>query len=171
MSEKTAIITGSTQGMGAASALRLAKDGFNVIINSRNENKYEQGCKIAKQCREYGVGAECIMADVSDSEQCSRLASETVERFGRIDVLVNNAGVIKWAPIQKTTDELLDYHMKNIAYGTFYMMRSVVPYMKKQHYGRIINISSVGGLYGALGSAAYGAAKGAVLAMTKSAAK
>ena len=171
MTGKTAIITGSTQGMGSATAIRLAKDGFNVVINSRNDKKYEKGCETAEKCKEFGVGAVCLKADISDPEQCDQLAKEAINHFGRIDVLVNNAGVIQWASIQKTTDEILDYHMKNIAYGTFYMMRSVVPYMKKQHYGRIINISSVGGMYGALGSIAYGAAKGAVLAMTKSAAK
>ena len=171
MERKTAIVTGSTQGMGAATAIRLAQDGYNVVVNSRSDKKYEAGMRIVEECKKHGVDAICVKADVSVAEDCDRMVSETIGKFGRVDVLVNNAGVYKVSAIQKTTDEFFDYHMKNIAYGSFYMLRSVVPYMKKQHFGRIVNIASVGGMYGALGSTAYGAAKGAVIAMTKSAAK
>jgi 3-oxoacyl-[acyl-carrier protein] reductase len=171
MERKTAVITGSTQGMGAAAAIRLAQDGFNVVVNSRSEKKYEDGLKVVEKCKTFGAGAICVKADISLAEDCDRLVKTAVDEFGRIDVLVNNAGVYRVAPIQKTTDELFEFHMRNIAFGSFYMIISAVPYMKKQHYGRIVNISSVGGMYGALGSTAYGAAKGAVIAMTKSAAK
>lgn len=171
MDKRCAIVTGSTQGIGAASAIRLAKDGFNVVVNCRNQNKYDAGMAVVEECKKYGVKAICVPADVSISEQCNMLVEKAVEAFGRVDVLVNNASVIEWVPILKTTDECFERLMKNDAYSVFYMMRSVTPVMKKQHYGKIINISSVGGMYGSPGSIGYGAAKGAVIAMTKTAAK
>jgi 3-oxoacyl-[acyl-carrier protein] reductase len=171
MERKTVIVTGSTQGIGAASAIRLAKDGFNVVVNCRNDQKKSAGDEIANECKKFGVEAICCAADVSDPQQCEKLVNAGVELGGRVDVLVNNASIVIWSMLTRTTDD--DFHkvMLNDAYSVFYMMRSVVPIMKKQHYGKIINISSVGGMYGSPGSIAYGAAKGAVIAMTKSAAK
>ncbi|MDO5558083.1 MAG: 3-oxoacyl-ACP reductase family protein [Oscillospiraceae bacterium] len=171
MERKVAVVTGSSQGIGAATAIRLARDGFNIIVNCRIENKREAGDKVAAECETLGVKAKCVAADVSVPEQCELLVSAAVEFAGRIDVLVNNASIVIWSLLTRTTDE--DFHkvMLNDAYSVFYMMRSVTPVMKKQHYGKIINISSVGGMYGSPGAISYGAAKGAVIAMTKSAAK
>ncbi|MCR5141233.1 MAG: 3-oxoacyl-ACP reductase FabG [Ruminococcus sp.] len=171
MDRKCAVVTGSVRGIGAASAVRLAKDGFNVVVNCRSRERMEDGMKTVSECMEHGVQAVCIPADVSDPEQCEALVRKAVEFAGRIDVLVNNASIIKWTAINKTSDEDFENIMRNDAYSVFYMTRSVVPVMKKQHSGKIINISSVGGMYGSPGSIAYGAAKGAVIAMTKTAAK
>lgn len=171
MERKTAIITGSTQGIGAAAAIRLAKDGFNVVVNCRNDKKRDAGEKVADECRKFGVDSICFAADVSIPSECEALVQAGIELGGRVDVLVNNASIVIWNMLTRTTDDEFHKVMLNDAYSVFYMMRSVVPIMKKQHYGRIINISSVGGMYGSPGCVSYGAAKGAVIAMTKSAAK
>lgn len=171
MERKCALVTGSVRGIGAASAVRLAKDGFLVVVNCRNESRMEAGNRIVKLCREAGSDAVCIAADVSDSAQCEKLVQAAVGFGGRLDVLVNNASIIRWTAMTKVSDAEFHETMLNNTYSTFYMMRAAVPVMKKQRSGRIINISSVGGIYGSPGAVAYGAAKGAVIAMTKSAAK
>jgi 3-oxoacyl-[acyl-carrier protein] reductase len=171
MDRKCALITGSTQGIGAASAIRLARDGFDVVINCRNDAKYSKGLEIVEQCRQFGGKAICVKADVSMSAECQRLVDETIRFSGRLDVLVNNAATLELAPMVTMSDELFDRLMQNGAYSTFYMMRSAAIEMKKRRSGKIINISSVGGLYGSPWSIGYAAAKGAVIAMTKTAAK
>lgn len=168
---RTALITGAAKGIGAAAAYRLAEDGFNVVINYHSEKRTEQAEELAEKCRMLGVDAKIYLADVSEPEQCDKLTAFTKEHFGSLDVLVNNAGVLRLSPMWTMKDETFDEIMKNNAYSVFYMMRSAANIMKKQHRGRIINVSSVGGLYGSPWSIGYAASKGAVISMTKTAAK
>ena len=168
---KCALVTGSVTGMGRAMILRLARDGFDTVINYHRQERAEGARQLIREVQAMGTGAIAVQADVSQSTDCDRLVQEATDAFGRIDVLVNNAGITNLTPMQQMTDE--DFHrvMATNAYGTFYMMRSAVPIMKRQRSGSIINISSVGGLYGAPWSIGYAASKGAVIAMTKTAAK
>ncbi len=168
---KCAIVTGSASGMGCAMVRRLAQDGFNVVINYHSEKKREAAEELSKECISLGVGAIVVKADISSSDECDNLVEEAVQNFGRLDVLVNNAGTTELVPMVNMTNESFDRVMKVNAYGTFYMMRAAAKIMKKNHSGSIINISSVGGLYGAPWSIGYAASKGAVVALTKTAAK
>lgn len=168
---KCAIVTGSASGMGYAMIQRLAKDGFNVVINYHSDKRIDAANELVEYCKKLHVGAIAVKADISIPSECEKLVVAAVENFGRVDVLVNNAGTTNLTPMQKMSNEDFDRVMKVNAYGTFYMMRSVTPIMKKQHSGSIINISSVGGLYGSPWSIGYAASKGAVISLTKTAAK
>lgn len=169
---KTALITGASQGLGAAIAIRLAKDGFNVAVNCRSEVEVESGGKqVAEQCREHGVEAECFIADVSSFEACEAMVNAVKERFTTIDVLVNNAGITKDGLIARMSEEQFDV-VTNVNYkSVFNMTRQVAPLMMKQRSGRIINMSSVAGAFGNAGQFNYSASKAGIIGMTMSAAK
>ncbi len=169
---KTALITGATQGIGACIAKRLAEDGFNIAINCRSEQEKENGgLAVQEACRAFGVEAECFIASVSDFAACGEMAAAVKERFGSIDVLVNNAGVTKDGLIARMTEEQFDF-VANVNYkGVFNMIRHVTPVMMKQRSGRIINVTSVAGLYGNAGQLNYSASKAGVIGMTLTAAK
>lgn len=168
---KCAIVTGSASGMGYAMIQRLAREGFDVVINYHSDKRLEAANELKEYCMSFGVEAIIVKADVSLSEDCEFLVQKTVDAFGKIDVLINNAGATNLTPMLKMTDEDFDRIMKINAYGTFYMMRSAAKVMKKSHSGSIVNISSVGGLYGAPWSIGYAAAKGAIISLTKTASK
>lgn len=169
--KRSVLVTGAATGIGAATAYRLAKDGFNVVINYHTEKRLELALDVAEKCRSAGAEAEIFQADVSIPEECDRMTAFVKERFGSLDILVNNAGILRLEPMWTMKDETFDDIMKSNAYSVFYMMRSAAKIMKKQHYGHIINVSSVGGLYGSPWSIGYAASKGAVISMTKTAAK
>ena len=170
---KTALITGSSQGIGASIALRLAKDGFNIAVNCRSEAELENGGKqIAAQCREFGVDADCFVCDVTDFEACGEMVKKIAARFESLDVLVNNAGITKDGLLARMSEEqfgmVIDVNLK----GVFNITRHVSALLIRQKKGgRIINISSVAGLYGNAGQFNYSASKAGVIGMTKTAAK
>ncbi len=168
----TAIVTGGGQGIGAAIALRLAEDGFNIAINDVNEAQLEKGAyKIAEQCRAFGVEAECFAADVSKYDQCEKMVEKIKTRFGAIDVLVNNAGITRDGLLARMTEESYDLVIAVNQKSVYNMMKLCGSIMMKQRSGRIINLSSVAGLYGNPGQFNYSASKAAIIGMTKSAAK
>ncbi len=169
---KTALITGASQGIGACIAIRLAKDGFNIAINCRSEiDASGRGLEVKTACEEFGVSAECFIADVSSFEECDMMVKAVKERFGTIDVLVNNAGITKDGLIARMTEEQFDT-VTNVNYkSVFNMTRHITPIMMKQRSGRIINVSSVAGLYGNAGQFNYSASKAGMIGMTLSAAK
>ncbi|KAI4453437.1 polyketide synthase-related [Holotrichia oblita] len=167
-----ALITGATQGIGAAIALRLASDGFNIAINDVNEAQIEKnGRKIEQSCRELGVEAECFAADVSKYDECKKMIEKIKERFKSIDVLVNNAGITRDGLLVRMPEENYDLVIAINQKSIFNMMKLVGAVMMKQKSGRIINLSSVAGLYGNAGQFNYSASKAAVIGMTKSASK
>lgn len=169
---KTALITGASQGIGAAIAKRLAKDGFNIAINCYSENEqHNGGDQVAEECRALGVEAECFIGDVSDFEACANMVKAVKERFSTIDVLVNNAGITKDGLLARMSEAQFDAVASVNFKGVFNMCRHVSGVMMRQKHGRIINISSVAGLYGNPGQFNYSATKAGVVGMTLSAAK
>jgi 3-oxoacyl-[acyl-carrier protein] reductase len=169
---KTALITGASQGIGACVAKRLAADGFNIAVNCRSQAEVESGgLEVKAACEAYGVEAECFIASVSDFEACAAMVKAVKERFGSVDVLVNNAGVTKDGLIARMSEEQFDF-VANVNYkGVFNMIRHVTPVMMKQRSGRIVNVTSVAGLYGNAGQINYSASKAGVVGMTLTAAK
>ncbi len=169
---KTALITGASQGIGACIAKRLASDGFQIAINCRGKAEKENGgVQTAEACRAYGVEAECFICDVSDFSACENMVKAVKDRFGSIDVLVNNAGITKDGLLARMSEEQFDI-VTNVNYkSVFNMTRHVSGVMIKQRNGRIINVASVAGLYGNAGQFNYSASKAGVVGMTLTAAK
>lgn len=169
---KTAIITGSGRGIGAAIAKRLAKDGFNIVINEVSQEALESyGIKTADECKSFGVETACIPADVSDYSQCEAMVKQVKEKFGSIDALVNNAGITRDGLLLRMSEETYDDVIRINQKSVFNMTKLVGAVMLRQKSGKIVNLASVAGLYGNPGQMNYSASKGAVIAMTKTAAK
>ena len=169
---KTAIITGSGRGIGAAIAKRLAKDGFDVVINEVSQEALDSyGAQTAEECRSFGVRAECYAADVSDYSQCEAMVKWAKETFGTIDVLVNNAGITRDGLLLRMSEDNYDTVIRINQKSVFNMTKLAGGVMLRQKSGRIVNLASVAGLYGNPGQMNYSASKGAVIAMTKTAAK
>lgn len=169
---KTAIITGSGRGIGAAIAKRLAKDGFDIVINEVSQEALDTyGAQTAQECRDMGVRAECYAADVSDYAQCEEMVKWAKETFGTIDVLVNNAGITRDGLLLRMSEENYDSVICINQKSVFNMTKLVGAVMLRQRSGKIVNLASVAGLYGNPGQMNYSASKGAVIAMTKTAAK
>lgn len=169
---KTALITGASQGLGAAMAKKLAADGFNIAINCLGEREYENGGKqVQEACEALGVQAKCFLCDVSKFDACKEMVQQVKETFGTIDVLVNNSGITRDGLIARMSEEQFDM-VANVNYkGVFNMIRHVAPVMMRQKGGSIINVSSVAGLYGNPGQINYSASKAGVVGMTLTAAK
>ena len=167
---KTALVTGGSRGIGRAVCVKLASMGMNIVFN------YQSGEEAANEtkalCEEYGVDVLVVKADISVSKDCENLVKAAQEfGNGRIEVLVNNAGITRDNLLMKLKDEDLDRVIDVNLKGTFYMMREVSRIMLKQRYGHIINMSSVVGVMGNAGQVNYSASKAAVIGMTKSLAK
>jgi len=164
--KQTAIVTGGSRGIGRAVAMRLAKDGMNLVINYRGNSAAAE--ETERLCRELGAEVLLVQGDVSRAEDCEKLASKAKEAFGRVDVLVNNAGITRDGLLARMTEEdfraVLDVNLV----GPWNMIKAVNRIMMKQRYGRIVNLSSVTGLMGNMGQTNYAAAKAGILGMTKS---
>lgn len=164
--KQTAIVTGGSRGIGRAVAMRLAKDGMNLVINYRGNSAAAE--ETERLCRELGAEVLLVQGDVSRAEDCEKLAAQAKEAFGRVDVLVNNAGITRDGLLARMTEEdfraVLDVNLV----GPWNMMKAVNRIMMKQRYGRIVNLSSVTGLMGNMGQTNYAAAKAGILGMTKS---
>ena len=164
--KQTAIVTGGSRGIGRAVAVRLAKDGMNLVINYRGNSAAAE--ETERMCRELGAEVLLVQGDVSRAEDCEKLAAQAKEAFGRVDVLVNNAGITRDGLLARMTEEdfraVLDVNLV----GPWNMMKAVNRIMMKQRYGRIVNLSSVTGMMGNMGQTNYAAAKAGILGMTKS---
>lgn len=168
----TAIITGASQGIGACIAKRLAKDGFDVVINHYpSDGDKEKALAVAEECRSFGVKAECYPADVSKYEDCENMVKQVKADFGTIDALVNNAGITKDTLLARMTEDAYDAVIAVNQKSVYNMMKHVCGVMMKQKHGRIVNVSSVAGLYGNPGQVNYSASKAAIIGMTKTVAK
>lgn len=166
---KCAIVTGASRGIGKAIAVGLAKDGFQIVVNYLNNET--RALETVAECESYGVNAVAVQADVSDHEACRQLVSRAKETFGSIDVLVNNAGITKDNLLLRMKPEDFTNVIDANLTSAFHMLSLVTPIMLKQRSGRIINISSVVGIYGNKGQTNYAASKAGLIGMTKSAAK
>ena len=166
MSEKVALVTGGTTGIGREIALTLAEDGFDVAIN------YIQG-ELGIKAEIETMGRKCLLiqGDVSSMTDMENVIKETMNTYGRIDVLVNNAGITRDTLVLRMTEEDFDSVVNVNMKGAFCTIKQVVPIMMKQRSGRIINISSVVGVVGNAGQVNYSASKAALLGMTRSLAK
>ena len=165
LKNKVAIVTGSSSGIGKAIALRFGAEGASVVVTARRMALCEQ---TVAQISKAGGTAWAIQTDVADERQVERLIEETVKRFGRLDVLVNNAGVIASGRLAETTTNAFDEVMNVNLRGTFLCCRAGFKQMKEQGEGLIINMSSVAGVQAWAGTGTYSASKHGIMALTKS---
>lgn len=167
---KVALITGGSRGIGEKIAERFAQAGYNLIINyvSNIENVEELETKIKGNAN---IEILFIQSDVTSFESCENMVNEAIEKFGHIDVLVNNAGITKDTLLMRMKEEDFDKVINVNLKGTYNVTKNVIPYMMKQKYGKIVNISSVVGVSGNAGQANYAASKAGIIGFTKSIAK
>lgn len=167
--DKCALITGATRGIGKQIAITLAKQGYNIALNYRKENEELENTK--KKIEKIGVQVLAVKGDVANFENCENFVKQVIERFGQIDVLVNNAGITKDMLLMRMKKEDFEQVIDTNLVGTFNVTKNVVPYMMKARSGRIINISSVVGISGNAGQTNYSASKAGIIGFTKSLAK
>ncbi|MBO6669740.1 glucose 1-dehydrogenase [Parvibaculum sp.] len=169
---KVAIVTGSATGLGAAVALQLADKGCNVVINYTKSEKEAKDTLAA--CEAKGVEALLAQGDVGEDADCRRIVDETVKKWGRVDVLVNNAGGTKFANHAEldelNAEDFLWIYKVNVV-GAYQMIRACAPHMKQAGKGSVVNVSSIAGVTGIGSSVAYAASKGALNTMTLSLAR
>ncbi len=163
---KTALITGASRGIGRAIAIGMAKRGFDVAINDIERQK-EALEEVAKEIEAVGRRALPVFADVSSKTDVEAMVQKTMHTFGRIDAVVNNAGILIASDVEHLKEEHWDSVLDVNAKGTFLVIQAVLPHMKKQKYGRIVNIASIGGKHGAPEQAHYSASKAAVMGFTR----
>lgn len=180
MKARTALVTGSSRGIGKAIALALAADGCNIAVNyyessqadpAINDANRSDAEAVAREVEALGTKAVVIGADVSLSESARELVDQTVKALGQIDILVNNAGINKDNLLLRISDAEWDQVLRTNLNAAFYCSRAAVKYMVKQRYGRIVSISSVVGVSGNAGQAHYAASKSGLLGFTYSLAK
>ncbi len=164
---RTAVITGSSRGIGRAIAEKLGKLGANIVLNATSEAVLET----AKEFEAMGIKVVTTIGDVRNAEDVKAMINKAVEAFGGVDILVNNAGITRDKPMAMMSeddwDTVLDINLK----GTFLCTKTASKLMLKKRYGRIVNISSVAGAYGNAGQANYSASKGGMIGLTKTTAK
>lgn len=166
---KCAVVTGASRGIGKAIALKLASLGANIVINYRSSEK--EALEVENEIKEMGVEAISIKADISKLDEVENLIKTSKEKFGTIDIIVNNAGITRDNLIlrmkEEDFDNVIDVNLK----GVFNCLKSITPVMVRQKKGKIINISSVVGISGNAGQVNYAASKAGIIGMTKSLAK
>lgn len=171
MSEnKVALITGGSRGIGEKIAEKFASEGYNLVINyvSNIENVEELEARIKGNAN---IEILFVQADVTSFESCENMINKAIEKFGHIDVVVNNAGITKDGLLMRMKEEDFDKVINVNLKGTYNVTKNVIPYMMKQKYGKIVNISSVVGVSGNAGQANYAASKAGIIGFTKSVAK
>ena len=172
MDAGVAIVTGSSSGVGAACVKQLAQRGCNVVINySKSE---QAAAEVAAECAALGVETLVCQADVSDDQACREMVARTIDKWGRCDALVNNAGTTKFVDHGDldglTKQDFLDIYAVNTV-GPYQMTRAVVPHMKRGARGAIVNVASIAAVTGVGSSIAYAASKGALVTLTLSLAR
>lgn len=169
LTEKIALVTGASRGIGKAIAMELAKRGATVIVNySGSEEKAQQ---TVSKIKKNGGEAVAVKCDVADFAACERLAKDVIGRYGRLDILVNNAGITRDGLIMKMSEQDFDSVMDTNLKGTYNMIRHFSRWFLKQKSGRIINIASVSGVIGNAGQANYSASKAGVIGLTRAVAR
>ncbi len=169
MSEKLALITGASRGIGKACAIELAKAGYDIAVNFAGNE--EAAKKTVDELKALGVQAEAFKFDVSNKEEAQKGVDAILEKFGRIDVLVNNAGITRDGLFMRMSAENWDAVINTNLSSAFYVSQPVVKVMMKQRSGAIVNMSSVVGVSGNAGQANYSAAKAGLIGLTKTLAK
>lgn len=167
---KVALITGGSRGIGEKIAEKFATEGYNLVINyvSNIENVGELEARIKGNAN---IEILFVQADVTSFESCENMINKAIEKFGHIDVVVNNAGITKDGLLMRMKEEDFDKVINVNLKGTYNVTKNAIPHMMKQKYGRIVNISSVVGVSGNAGQANYAASKAGIIGFTKSVAK
>lgn len=164
---RTAIITGSSRGIGRAIAEKLGKLGANIVLHATSDAIFE----VAKEFEALGIKVAATAGDIREADVIKNIISTAVDKFGGVDILINNAGITKDKPMAMMSeddwDSVLDINLK----GSFLCTKAAAKLMLKKRYGRIVNISSVAGAYGNAGQANYSASKGGLIGLTKTTAK
>ena len=168
LQNKVAIITGGANGIGLAAVKRFTEEGAKVVIADFNE---EVGVQVEQALKEQGADVTFVQVNVADKESATNMVKKTIDVYGKVDILVNNAGITRDASLLKLSEEDFDAVMDVNAKGVFNCTQAVVPVMIAIGGGRIINTSSVTGVYGNFGQTNYAASKAAVIGMTKTWAK
>lgn len=164
LAEKVAIITGGSAGIGKATAEKFAQEGAHIAIWDVAE---EKGKQLALSLESYDIKASFFKVDTSQQTQVDQAAQETLERFGKADILVNNAGITRDASFLKMTHEQWEQVININLTGVYNCTKAIAPHMVSRNFGRILNASSVVGLYGNFGQTNYAATKAGVIAMTQ----
>ena len=166
---KVVFVTGGSRGIGKAIALKYAQNGYNVVINYVSDKTNVE--ELQKEFTKLNV--ECLIekADVSKSEEVEKIVKKAIEKFNKIDVLVNNAGITRDGLLMRMKEEDFDKVIEINLKGTFLITKSVIPYMLKKRDGKIINLASVVGVTGNAGQCNYSASKAGIIGFTKSIAK
>lgn len=167
--DKVAMITGATRGIGKQIALTLANEGYNIILNYRTEN--DELKQLKNEIENQNVKCLAVQGDVTNFEDCKQMIESAIKEFGKIDVLVNNAGITKDMLLARMKEEDFKQVIDVNLVGTFNMTKNIISYMMKARNGRIINISSVVGIAGNAGQTNYSASKAGIIGFTKSLAK
>ena len=167
--KKVAFITGGSRGIGKQVALKYAKEGYNIVINYVSDNTDIKS--LQDDFKKENVEILLVKADVTNKDQIQNLVKTAIEKFGHIDVLVNNAGITRDGLLMRMKEEDFDKVIEINLKGTFLVTKEVVPYMMKKREGSIINISSVVGVVGNAGQSNYAASKAGIIGFTKSVAK
>ena len=166
---KVALVTGATRGIGKQIALTLSKQGYDIVVNYRKE--CDELTNLKNEIEQNNVECLLVKGDVSSFEDCERFVKQAIEKFGKIDVLVNNAGITKDMLLARMKKEDFSQVIDTNLVGTFNVTKNVIPYMMKARSGRVINISSVVGVTGNAGQTNYSASKAGIIGFTKSLAK
>jgi 3-oxoacyl-[acyl-carrier protein] reductase len=163
---RVALVTGGSRGIGRATVLRLAELGASVLVNYARDE--QAAALVVREVEELGAKALAVRADVSSLTEAERLVKVTLEEFGRLDILVCNAGIWEGAPVELISEELWDRVLDINLKGTWTMCRAAVPVMKPQKLGRIVIVSSTAGQRGEANVSNYAASKGGQISFTKS---
>ena len=166
---RAALVTGGARGIGRAACLALAAEGMDIAVNYAGSAAAAE--QTAADCRALGVQAVALQADVRRPEACKQLVEDAAAAFGRLDVLVNNAGVTADKLLLQMTEADFDAVIETNLKGAFFCTKAAARLMMRQRYGRIISVSSVVGLHGNAGQANYAASKAGLIGLTKALAK
>jgi len=169
MERKTVLITGASRGIGKEIALEFARKGYNIVVNYVGEVPDLEETK--KELEINGIETLFIQGDVTNFDSWKEIAEEVINKFGSIDVLVNNAGITKDGLLLRMTEEDFDKVINVNLKGTFNVTKNIIPYMSKQRSGRIVSLASVVGVTGNAGQANYAASKAGIIGFTKTCAK
>ncbi len=169
LKDKNAIVTGGSQGIGTAISLEMAKEGANICLTYRKHEK--EALEVRDQILNMGRKTIAVKCDIASFTEAEDVVKKTLEAFGKVDILVNNAGMnwdgVSWKMSEEQWDRVIEVNLK----GYFNFTRHVVPLLKDQKYGKIINITSINGLRGKFGQTNYSASKAGIIGFTKALAK
>lgn len=164
LSGKTALITGGSKGIGLKTAEALAREGVNVAITARNEDTLKEALQTLNQ---YKVSTIAVRGDVSNKIEADEIVSSVIEEFGKIDILINNAGIMGGGSFFDDNEDMFRQMIDVNVFGMYYMMKAALPHMQEKQSGDVVNIASVSGLRASATSALYSASKHAVIGLTE----